>query len=62
MDDVIVTENDVGEILRLGTYMSNEFEIMDLKSLKYFIGIEVACLEGEIFLSKQKHILDLLRR
>ena len=34
MDDIIVTGNDEGEIQRLKTYSSNEFEIKDPRSLK----------------------------
>ena len=61
MDDIIVTGNDKGEIQRLKTYFSNEFEIKDLRSLKYFLGIEVACSKRGIFISQQKYIFDLLK-
>ena len=53
MDDIIVTGNDKGEIQRLKTYFSNEFEIKDLRSLKYFLGIEVACSKGEYLFPKK---------
>ena len=43
VDDIIVTGNDEEEIQRLKTYLSNEFEIKDLGSLKYFLVNEVAC-------------------
>ena len=61
VDDIIVTGNDEEEIQRLKTYLSNEFEIKDLGSLKYFLGNEVACSKGGIFISQQKYILDVLR-
>ena len=61
VDDIIVAGNDEGEIQRLKTYLSNEFEIKDLRSLKYFLVIEVACSKGGIFISQQRYILDLLR-
>ena len=49
MDDIIVIGNDEGEIQRQKTYLSNEFEIKDLRSLKYFLKIEVACSKGGIY-------------
>ena len=52
VDDIIVTRNDEGEIQRLKTYLSNEFEIKDLGSLKYFLEIEVARSKGGIFISQ----------
>ena len=61
MDNIIVTGNDEGEIQRLKTYLSNEFEIKDLRRLKYFLGIEVARLKGGIFIFQQKYIPDLPR-
>ena len=61
VDDIIVTGNDKGEIQRLKTYLSNEFEIKDLRRLKYFLGIEAARLKGGIFIFQQKYIPDLPR-
>ena len=61
MDDIIVIGNDEGELQRQKTYLSNEFEIKDLRSLKYFLEIEVACSKWGIYISQQKYILNLLR-
>ena len=41
--------------------LTKEFEIKDLGKLKYFLGIEVANLRNNIFISQQKYILDLLK-
>ena len=41
--------------------MKREFEIKELKNLKYFLGIEVARSKKEIFISQQKCFTDLLR-
>ena len=60
-NNIIIIGNDKGEIQSLKTYLSNEFEMKDLRSLKYFLRIEVARSKGGIFISQQKYILDLLR-
>ena len=60
-NNIIIIRNDEGEIQSLKTYLSNEFEMKDLRSLKYFLRIEVARSKGGIFISQQKYILDLLR-
>src|SRR4051812_8852119 len=41
VDDMVVTGNDPGERAALQKYLSTEFEMKDLGSLKYFLGIEV---------------------
>ena len=41
-DDVVATRNDLEERKVLQSYLSKEFEIKDLVSLKYFFGIEVS--------------------
>ena len=61
MYNVIITRNDEGEIQRLKTYLSNEFDVKNIRSLKYFLGIEVAHSKGGIFISQQKYIFDLLK-
>ena len=42
VDDIIVTSDDNEEMLGLKVYLTKEFEIKDLRSLRYFLGIEVA--------------------
>jgi hypothetical protein len=50
--DIVVTGNDIVEIGKLKTYLAKEFEIKDLRTLRYFLGIEVARSKGEIFVSR----------
>ena len=38
-DDIIVIEDDHYEIIKLKTYLAKEFEIIDLESLWYLLGI-----------------------
>ena len=42
VDDMVVTMNDPEERAALQGYLSTEFEMKDLGSLKYFLGIEVS--------------------
>ena len=45
---------------RLKSYLTTKFEIKDLWSLKYFLGIEVARSRHGVFISQRKYVLDLL--
>lgn len=49
VDDMIVTGNDPEERKALQEYLSTEFELKDLGSLKYFLGIEVSRSKKGIF-------------
>ncbi|XP_050107769.1 uncharacterized mitochondrial protein AtMg00810-like [Malus sylvestris] len=60
VDDMVVTGNDPEECAALQRYLSTEFEMKDLGSLKYFLGIEVSISSSGIFLSQRKYIIDLL--
>lgn len=61
VDDIVLTSNDDGEIQNLKHRLANEFEIKDLGTLKYFLGIAVARSKHGIFISQRKYILDLLK-
>jgi hypothetical protein len=61
VDDIVLIGIDDGEIQNLRHNLANEFEIKDLGSLKYFLGIEVAKSKHGIFMSQRKYILDLLK-
>ncbi|GMQ07330.1 hypothetical protein CsSME_00051556 [Camellia sinensis var. sinensis] len=61
VDDIVLTGDDSEEIPLLKKYLANEFEIKDLGSLKYFLGIEVARSKDGILISQRKYMLDLLK-
>lgn len=60
-DDIVVTRDDLEEVGRLRAYLANKFEIKDLESLIYFLGIEVARSKQCIFISQWKYVLDMLK-
>jgi hypothetical protein len=61
VDEIVLTGNGDGEMQNLKHRLANEFEIKDLGTLKYFLGIEVSRSKHGIFISQRKYILDLLK-
>ncbi|EXB74504.1 Copia protein [Morus notabilis] len=61
VDDIILTGNDVAEMEQLKRRLASEFEIKDLGTLKYFLGMEVARSRKGIVVSQRKYVLDLLK-
>lgn len=57
---IVVTGDDLEERQALQSYLEWKFEIKDLGPLNYFLGIEVARLKDDIFLSQKKYVHDLL--
>ena len=45
VDDIVLFGDNLVEIIQLKKRMKDEFEIKDLRNLKYFLGIEVANLK-----------------
>ncbi|KAK3029863.1 hypothetical protein RJ639_038297 [Escallonia herrerae] len=62
VDDIILTGDDIAEMERLKQCLASEFEIKDLRSLKFFLGMEIARSRKGIAVSKRKYVLDLLKR
>ena len=57
VDDMIITGNDQDEISSLQQYLTSEFKMKQLGSLKYFLGIEVARSKHGIFLCQRNILL-----
>jgi Reverse transcriptase (RNA-dependent DNA polymerase) len=60
VDDMIISENDEGEIALLKKKLGKEFEVKDLGQLRYFLGIEIARGAEGIVLSQMKYVLCML--
>ena len=58
---MVVTGNDPEKRNTLQEYLAKEFEMKDLGTSKYFLGIEVSQSNKGIFLSQTKYALDLLQ-
>eukprot|EP00253_Pinus_taeda_P010659 PITA_10659 len=58
VDDLIFSGSDDFVIVDFEQVMKNEFEMIDLGSLRYFLGIEVKQIENGIFISQEKYVLE----
>ena len=54
VDDMVITENNKREIKELKRKLFMEFEMKNLKNLKYFLGIEDFRSKKEIFINQKK--------
>ncbi|RVW34482.1 Retrovirus-related Pol polyprotein from transposon RE1 [Vitis vinifera] len=61
MDDIILSRDDLEELVRLKGFLAQDFEIKDLGQLRYFLGMEVARTKKGISISQKKCIVDLLK-
>ena len=61
VDDIVITGDDIVEIVDLKKYLAQGFEVEDLGQLKYFLGIEISHGPKGVFLSKRKYVLDSLK-
>ncbi|KAK4270798.1 hypothetical protein QN277_019568 [Acacia crassicarpa] len=61
VDDIVLTGDDEEEITMLKKNLALEFEIKDLGSLRYFLGMEVARTQKGISVSQRKYTMDLLQ-
>ncbi|KAA0043165.1 Integrase, catalytic core [Cucumis melo var. makuwa] len=62
VDDIIITGNDPQAISDLQHYLGQHFEMKDLRSLNYFLGLEVSRPSDGYLLSQAKYASDLLAR
>ena len=61
VDDIILTRDDALGISQVKRNLGKVFDVKDLGSLKYFLGIEIARSHNGISLSQRKYTLDLLQ-
>ena len=61
VDDIILTGDDLIEMERLKKNLASRFEIKDLGTLRYFLGMEVARSRKGLVVPQCKYVLDLLK-
>ena len=62
VDDMIITEDDSAGIRSLHHFLSQHFEMKDLDTLSYFLGLEVTSSSDRYYLSQAKYAFDLLSK
>lgn len=62
VDDLIYMGTNLKLIADFKSSMMTEFEMTDLGMMKYFLGIQVKQQKGEIFISQEKYLVDLLQK
>ncbi|XP_052479605.1 uncharacterized mitochondrial protein AtMg00810-like [Gossypium raimondii] len=62
VDDLIFTGNDQIMFDKFKKSMMAEFDMLDLGRMHYFLGIEVAQSDTDIFISQRKYAQEILKR
>jgi hypothetical protein len=62
VDDIIVASSSQDATTTLLKNLEKDFALKDLGELHYFLGIEVAKINGGILLSQTKYVGDLLKK
>ena len=62
VDDILLTRNNDEFLQHLIFRLSHEFIIKDLRSLHYFLGIEMKPFPSGVFLSQHKYTQDILHK
>ncbi|KAJ3673974.1 hypothetical protein LUZ60_005966 [Juncus effusus] len=62
VDDMIITDNDEGEVARLRGKLSIRFEMKDLGELSHFLGLEVEGLKDGYFVSQTSYAGKLIEK
>ena len=60
VDDIILTGNHADFITLFVDQLGREFDVKDLGSLRYFLGLEVNLYSEGLHVSQVKYMLDLL--
>lgn len=61
VDDIILTGDDEAKLSTLKKELASAFQIKDLGTLKYFLGMEMARFKKGIFVNQRKYAFKLLK-
>ena len=62
VDDMIIIGDDLSGIQELKDFLSQQFEIKDLRHLSYFLGLEITHSTDGHYITQVKYASDLLSR
>ena len=62
VDDMIITGDDLSGIQELKDFLSQQFEMIDLGHLSYFLGLEIIHSIDGLYITQAKYASDLLSR
>ena len=60
VDDMIITGDDLSGIQELKVFLSQQFEMKDLRHLNYFLGFEITHSTDELYITQAKYASELL--
>ncbi|RVX23720.1 Retrovirus-related Pol polyprotein from transposon TNT 1-94 [Vitis vinifera] len=60
VDDMIITGDDLSGIQELKDFLSQQFEMKDLRHLNYFLGLEITHSTYGLYITQAKYASDLL--
>ena len=61
MDDIVITGNNLEEIIALKTFLDDKFKIKDWGELNYFLGMKIVKVLNGLVLTQRKFALDVLK-
>jgi len=59
VDDLIIIGNNNSFIFRLKKKLIDSFDMTDIGTLHYFLGLQVLPLSDDFFISQSKYVMDL---
>ena len=62
VDDMIITGDDLSGIQQLKDFLSQQFEMKDLRHLSYFLSLEITHSTDELYITQAKYASELLSR